>query len=562
MFTNSHPTKMHGSSGRCDTHARNGAVMCGIFGYVGTRNAVEIVRDGLVQLEYRGYDSAGIAADGVVKGVGTISDLDLRGIGGHVAIGHTRWATNGPVTEVNAHPHCVGPIAVVHNGIVTNHESLRDGATFKSDTDTEVIAYLINRDLALGFIESCRRAFHAIDGDYAVLVKYGDTIIGSRRELPLVVGIRPDGVVFSSDVRPLSGCDVMYLRNGDIVVADLTGVKVYEPTGAEVVRGTVKFDADPQVLPEGQHYMLREIIEQADVVRATVAQDISMIHSVRDCLDGATIVACGSSYYAGLVGKYLLAAQGIHVDVSIASEFCNFVKPEVVLAISQSGETADVLTAIDGTESIGITNVRESRLADSCNGVLLLSAGAEYGVLSTKTYSAQVALLTLIADPDHDFEPLIGDIYNLTSKSFREHVSQIARVLSAHDNLYVIGRGILYPTALEGALKIKEASYIHAEGFASGELKHGNIALISNKAVVIVLGHTDPAIDQVKSRGATVVGISSVRHPAFDYWIKVPDSFDPITHVIPMQLLAYELALLRGCNPDRPRNLAKSVTVP
>lgn len=536
--------------------------MCGIFGYVGSGEAVPIVRDGLVQLEYRGYDSAGIAADGVVKGVGTISELDLSGLGGHSAIGHTRWATNGPVTDVNAHPHVVGSIAVVHNGVVTNHESLRDGALFVSDTDSEVIAYLINRDLALGFVESCRRAFRAIDGDYAILAKLGDTIVGSRRELPLVVGVRDDGVLFSSDVRPLSGANVMYLRNSDIVVADLTGIKVYDSSGEEVHRGTIRFSADPQVIPADQHYMLREIVDQASVVRATVSQDRSMVHAIRDCLGGATIVACGSSYHAGLVGKYLLADRGIHVDVAMASEFRNFVAPDLVLAISQSGETADVLTAIKGIEAIGITNVRESRLASACNDVLLLAAGSEYCVLSTKTYTAQVALLALIADPEYDFEPLVSDIYNLTSKSFRDHIGTIARLLSLHGNVYIIGRGVLYPTALEAALKIKEASYIHAEGFASGELKHGNIALITEEVPVIVLGHDDPAIDQVKSRGATVIGVSSERHPGFDHWIKVPASFAPITHIIPMQLLAYELALLRGCNPDRPRNLAKSVTVP
>jgi glucosamine--fructose-6-phosphate aminotransferase (isomerizing) len=536
--------------------------MCGIFGYAGSREAAPIVRDGLIQLEYRGYDSAGIAADKVVKGVGTISDLDLSPLHGNVAIGHTRWATNGAVTYVNAHPHVVGSVAVVHNGVVTNHESLRDGASFVSDTDTEVIAYLINRDLAFGFVESCRRAFRAIDGDYAILAKYGDTIVGSRRELPLVVGVRDDGVLFSSDVRPLSDTNVMYLRNSDIVVADPSGLKVYDSSGGEVHRGTVRFSADPLVIPSDQHYMLREIVDQASVVRATMSQDRSMVHPIRDCLNGATIVACGSSYHAGLVGKYLLARCGIHVDVAMASEFRNFVAPELVLAISQSGETADVLSAIKGTGAIGITNVRESRLATACDDVLLLAAGSEYCVLSTKTYTAQVALFALIADPECDLEPLVSDIYNLTSKSFRDRVGVIARLLSDHDHVYIIGRGALYPTALEGALKIKEASYIHAEGFASGELKHGNIALISEGTPVIALGHDDPAIDQVKSRGAMVIGVSNERHPGFDHWIKVPNSFDPITHIIPMQLLAYELALLRGCNPDRPRNLAKCVTVP
>jgi glucosamine--fructose-6-phosphate aminotransferase (isomerizing) len=586
--------------------------MCGIVGYVGYRKASPLLLKGLKNLEYRGYDSAGIATCyaksriEVRKGVGKVEEiekkLNFESLDGDIGIAHTRWATHGAVTDRNAHPHTdsTGKIAIVHNGIIENYKELKEeliekGHKFRSDTDSEVIAHLIEENIAYGFEDACMRAFKRLKGSYALLaIKEGeDKIIGIRKDSPLVVGLAEHGTFFASDIPSFLEWtkNVIYLYNYDIVIAGKEGIRVYNE-GLEVFRpiDTVEWDIEQAKKGEFRHFMMKEISEQAETVMKAIKQDRAVVRAIVDEMKnafGIFFVGCGSSYHASLAGSYLFSKEvKMHINPVLASEFENYehflTDKTLVFAVSQSGETADVLEAVRvakgrGSRVIGITNVLGSSLTMEGDAFLLMHSGPEICVLSTKTYTSQVVLMNLLAhalvnryeEYMADVKGLYLDIYNLTSRAMREHLEELAKELVEKEHIYLIGRGLQYATALEAALKIKEVSYIHAEAFAGGELKHGPLALIEEGTPVIAFTARDNCnkilanMHEVKARGGWIVGVSANDNDLFDYWIKVPEAeaLNPIVQIIPIQILAYELAVLRGLDPDKPRNLAKSVTV-
>ncbi len=598
--------------------------MCGIFGYIGSERAAPILCKGLKNLEYRGYDSVGIAIVSdrieIRKDVGKIDDLRIKlGLGelqGNAGIGHTRWATHGSVSSVNAHPHsdCSGKIAIIHNGIIENYHELREklvknGHRFASETDSEVIAHLIEDRLfdlnqAYGEVsagqipleKACYEAFKQLKGSYAVLVvsEGEEKIVGMRKDSPLVVGLADGGTFFASDVSPFLEWTkkVVYLQNCDLVVATRTSLRFWNPNQGEVTRpiNTVEWDREEAEKGNFEHFMLKEISEQAETIQKAAMQDMGAIDSIAKRIRegfGVFFIGCGSSYHACLTGTYLFSkVSGIHVNAVLASEFEsseNFLTDKtLVFAVSQSGETADVLDAVRaakrrGSTIVSITNVMGSSLSREGDELLLMNSGPEICVLSTKTYTSQVVLMALLAHAlvgEHEVciqkvKNLYMDIFNLTSKSMRDHLKELARLLADQEHLYMIGRGLQYTTALEAALKVKEVSYIHTEAFAGGELKHGPLALIDEGTPVFVFvsqENEDRIVSnaqEVKARGGYLIGVSERDNPIFDYWIKVPECgvFNPVIQAIPIQILAYELAVQKKLDPDKPRNLAKSVTV-
>jgi glucosamine--fructose-6-phosphate aminotransferase (isomerizing) len=587
--------------------------MCGIIGYVGLEKASPILLTGLRQLEYRGYDSCGMVClnSGKVvskKGVGRIDEVDsqvgFESINGKIGIAHTRWATHGGVTEKNAHPHLSnnGKIAVVHNGIIENYQTLRNvlskkGFEFHSETDTEVIPNLIQCYMDRGgdFVDSCKRAFSKLEGNYAILaIHEGDNyIVASRKGSPLVVGVAKNGYFAASDIPAFleHTKDIVYLYENDFVVMG-EGITFYNLKEGPVIRKiyTVDWDVEQAKKGEFEHFMLKEISEQVDTVKKAIQQDKEIVEKICDAIKtskGIFFVACGSSYHACLSSSYVFSkVAGIHVNVVLGSEFPNYThflnENSLIIAVSQSGETADVLEAVKeakkkGSKVISIVNVMGSSLTHHSDEFLLLNAGPEICVLSTKTYTSQLALLTLIAySLAEDYETgkdklefLWNVIYYLTSANMRDSLKKLSERLKDTDHLFTIGRGLQYPTAMEAALKIKEVSYIHAEAFAGGELKHGTIALIEKGTPCIVFvgeGNEKEILSnamEIKSRGGYIIGVAEKNNEIFDFFIKVPGAncMSPIIQIIPIQILSYQLAVLRGCDPDKPRNLAKSVTV-
>ncbi len=584
--------------------------VCGIIGYIGAKEAKKILLKGLKNLEYRGYDSAGIAIIGECmktrKVAGRVEDLsDLcSDLSGNIGIAHTRWATHGVVSDKNAHPHtdCKGEIAIVHNGIIENYKELREelirkGHKFESDTDSEVIAHLIEDNLrsGLNFEEACKRAFLSLKGSFAVLVvKEGErSIVGVRKDSPLVLGIAAHGIFLASDIPSFLEWtkNVVYLHNYDFIVANEKGFRVENLLEGAVYRpiDTVEWDYEQAKKGEYEHFMLKEITEQAETIKRAIQQDEEVIKSVVEAIKnafGVFFVGCGSSYHACLAGSYLFSRIARkHVNATLASEFENYehflTEETLVLAVSQSGETADVLEAVRaakrrGSRVLSIVNVINSSLTRESDAFISMNSGPEICVLSTKTYTSQVTLMSMLAHAlagkyeafVSEVKSLYMDIYNLTSRAMREHLCGLAKMLAQREHIYLIGRGLQYATALEAALKIKEVSYIHAEAFAGGELKHGPLALIEKGTPVIAFVSKEndkiiANISEVKTRGGFVIGVSSHPHHLFDYWIKVPESdgLNPVVQIIPMQILAYQLAVIRGLDPDKPRNLAKSVTV-
>ena len=586
--------------------------MCGIIGYVGNRKASTILLKGLKNLEYRGYDSAGIAIKHttghtqVKKSAGKLEEierhLNFESIQGNTGIAHTRWATHGAVTDENAHPHtdCEGKIAIVHNGIIENYRALKErliskGHSFTSDTDSEVIAHLIEENLSYGFEDACMKAFSSLEGSYAILALKADEdkIVGARKDSPLVLGIAEHGIFLASDIPSFLEWTnkVVYLNNYDFIIAENGGVKVYND-GIEVLRqiDTVGWNIEEAKKGEFKHFMMKEMSEQAETVMRALLQDENTVRDIVDEINnalGVFFVGCGSSYHACLAGSYLFSKIAkVHVNPVLASEFENYehflTDRTLAFAVSQSGETADVLFAVraaksKGSKVIGITNVMGSSLTMEGHALIMMNSGPEICVLSTKTYTSQVVLMTLfayaVAGKYEEGLKKIGslylDIYNLTSRTMRDSLTELAEILRDKWDIYLIGRGLQYTTALEAALKIKEVSYLHAEAFAGGELKHGPLALIEDgtPCIVFVSAENRSKIlsnaEEVKSRGGYIIGVSSERDDLFDFWIKVPEAeeLNPILQIIPMQVLAYELAVLRGLDPDKPRNLAKSVTV-
>jgi len=591
--------------------------LCGIIGYTGYRQAAKVAYEALLRLEYRGYDSVGIAIAGekaieVRKDIGKVAEvndkvnfLEMKGTTG---IGHTRWATHGGVTKDNAHPHVSnnGEIMIIHNGIVENYQDLKkklqaEGFKFYSETDTEIIPNLIEYEMRQGktFQQATMDTVKQLHGYYAVLAMHSSEkkIIGTRNGSPLVIGLGKDENFIASDIPAFLEYtkQVQYINDHDFVVLDGETNEVHfysTETGEPIERPVHRVDWDLAQAEKGDfdHFMMKEITEQVDTVKAAINQDKETLFHVADHIKnakGVFLVACGSSYHACLTASYLFSkiAQ-MHVNVVLGSEFSNyehFLTPEtLVIFVSQSGETIDILDALKtarrkDSRVISIVNVVGSSLYRASDHNLLLNAGPEIGVLSTKTYTAQLTVLSLLIyavagdyeEGKHELENLWNMIYSLTSANTRNYIKQLSEMLQHKDHIFIIGRGLQYPTAMEAALKIKEVSYIHAEGFSGGELKHGTIALIEEGTPCIVFSSTETEKEilsnamEIKARGGYIIGINHKNNEVFDFFIKVPDVGDlnPVTQIIPIQILSYQLALLRGADPDKPRNLAKSVTV-
>ncbi|MFC1625924.1 glutamine--fructose-6-phosphate transaminase (isomerizing) [Patescibacteria group bacterium] len=592
--------------------------MCGIFGYVGEKkkNLSTILLSGLSKLEYRGYDSSGIALFvgsklKVTKEVGQLKNLKIRLKGkkysGSIGVGHTRWATHGGVTKKNAHPHvdCKKEIVIVHNGIIENYESLkknliRSGHEFKSQTDTEVFPHLIEEKLKknknLSFEEAVRKSFNEITGLNAVVALNKDCLVAYKKGSPLVAGVVSEGIFVSSDIPTISSLtqDIILIDDGWGVVVRDSSVTLVEAKSAKVKKPRItKFNIKQEVLDKAgyEHFMLKEIYEQPEVVAKVAAnnkKDVQKATLMIRKAFGTYFTACGTAAYSGIAATYWfseIAAK--HVNFSVASEFVYFsdflVPKSLLIAASQSGETMDTLEAVRAakvhkSKVLALVNVANSSLSRLADYSIYLNAGHEHAVVSTKAYVAKLATFLLFAYSLKAKYKKGTDILTKTAREmrkmmnnkFEKNIKNLAKKLKDQEHIYVIGRGVNYATALEGALKIKEASYIHAEGFAGGELKHGVIALIKNKTPCIVVVANDDAKESVlsnamelKARGGYIVGISPKKEEVFDYWVKVPDveAASPLVGVVPMQLLGYFLAVLKGYNPDRPRNLAKSVTV-
>jgi glucosamine--fructose-6-phosphate aminotransferase (isomerizing) len=586
--------------------------MCGIIGYIGKKKAFPFLMGGLKKLEYRGYDSAGIALCSdelcVQKAIGKLDTIRFEEVDGGIGVAHTRWASHGKVSKENSHPHldCNNEIAIVHNGIIENYKELKaslieKGHVFTSETDSETIVHLIEEfisegfDFEAAFVNTLRK----LEGSYTVLaIKKGENkLVGARKgSRSLSIGISEHGIFPSSDVLAfLEWTDkVVYLKSDDIFVIDTDlNLRIYNLAEERTVErpvDIVKCSVEEVKKGECEHFMLKEIGEQDETLLRALQQDEKTVAEICEAMRrafGTFFIGCGSSYHACLTGSYLFSKIAkVHVNTILASEFENYedflTENTLVLAISQSGETADVLDAVNaakrkGSKVVGIVNRDGSILTRESDKLLMMQSGLELCVLSTKTYTSQVVLMALLAyaftgqyeDGLKKIGGLYLDIYQLTSRSMREYVQKLAEMLYDKSHIYLIGRELQYATALEAALKIKEVSYIHAEAFAGGELKHGPLALIEEgtPCIVFVSAENKSKIlsnaEEVKSRGGCIIGVSPEREDIFDFWIKVPEAeeLNPIIQIIPMQVLAYELAVLRGLDPDKPRNLAKSVTV-
>ena len=591
--------------------------MCGIFGYVGSQqDAAGIVLRGLKKLEYRGYDSWGVAIGHagralVEKKTGKIGDATLELTGSTLGLGHTRWATHGGVTESNAHPHvdCTGRLALIHNGIVSNYRELRaplirSGHRFRSETDTEVVAHLLEDCLGQTpagpeqLLTATRRAFERLHGlnAIAVLDVHTGQIAAAKTGSPLVVGFSEHGHMLASDYSALLEHTrrVSFIDDGQVALLTGDACRLFDArTGHELTPHIteVEWEAAATELSGYPDYMTKEIHEQPDVLRRIAGGGREHAHRlaamIRESRD-VFIIGCGTANHAALAAQYLFAQiAGRRVTVASASEFGylrEFVREGALLiALSQSGETIDVIDAARtarerGARIAAMVNVEGSTLWRLADLTVPLGAGPERCVLATKSFTAKLAMLLLTAydlggQIDRAADSIAGaadEIERLLVDARRDVIRRIADAIHRRDHLFVIGRGPSYPLALEAALKVKEVSYIHAEGFAGGDLKHGVIALIEPGTPCLVLAPHDETYDdimagamQVKARGATLIGMSPEPHDAFDYHIAVADlgAASAIVNAPPAQLLGYYLALLRGHDPDKPRNLAKSVTV-
>lgn len=611
--------------------------MCGIVAYIGQREAYPILIEGLKRLEYRGYDSAGVALVngeiGTIKKKGKVSSLEKHaqsfGLKANLGIGHTRWATHGEPNDRNAHPHLSGDgrIAIVHNGIIENYAVIKEalirlGHTFNSDTDTEVLAHLIEEYLNQNDVpleEAVRLALNKAVGAYAIVVvdrESPDKLVGARKSSPLVLGIGSNEIFLASDATPIIEHTnrVVYLKDEEIVTAYRDGEvsikNIYNESKSYQVE---EIDLKLESLEKSgfEHFMLKEIYQQPTTIfetmrgRINAKKGIVRLGGMEDHIkrilqaDRMIIIACGTSWHAGMIGEYLFEELArISVEVEYASEF-RYRNPilnekDVVIAISQSGETADTLSALQlakekGALLFGIVNVVGSSISRITDCGSYIHVGPEIGVASTKAFTGQLTLLTLMAIylaylkgtiTEAYYHALLTEFENIPVKAKRlieldDQIKEIAMQIKNSNNALYLGRGYNFPVALEGALKLKEISYIHAEGYPAAEMKHGPIALIDALMPVIVIATNKSAyekivsnIQEVKARKGIVIAIvtegdTEIKRIA-DYTIEIPETKDPFTpllSVIPLQLLAYHIAVMRGCNVDQPRNLAKSVTV-
>ena len=585
--------------------------MCSIIGYYGNGNAAPILVKGLRRMEYRGYDSVGIATKSnnqilVKKGVGKVVEVNnmfqLDKLPGHVGLGHTRWATHGKVTNANAHPHPSnsGKIAIVHNGIIENFIELKtelqkDGYTFQSETDSEVIANLLQKsfehtsDIKL----SIRATVSRLKGHYAFVAMFENgTLAAARYHEPLIVGLGKDDYFLSSDVLGFieRTDDAIYLDNGNFAIIDPSGLRLYNFEGELIKYNITKVSKEFADAYKGDyaHYTLKEISEQPDtILRAgentqdAIAQTIDLIrHSKTVYITGS-----GTSYNAALVAKYLMSKYAkIKVEPIISSELPH--DPEsieqnsILIAISQSCESADVLEAVriaknSDSRVVSIVNLLTSALVQESSLVIGMNCGPEIGVAATKSFTSQLAILYKIADGlcNGCLKPDFDKASKAISKILSNHskIKKIASDLKEVSDIYILGRGIHYPIASESALKLKELTYIHAEGIPGGELKHGPLALMDSNVYVIILNPDDStyndtltSANEIRARGAKIIGISDKKSDVYDYWIEIPkvgEALYPLIEIIPIQLLAYYCALEKDADPDYPRNLAKSVTV-
>jgi len=613
--------------------------MCGIIGYIGSKPVVPVLLDGLRRMEYRGYDSAGVALvspEGIAlrRSAGKLANLELaireEPVDGLYGVGHTRWATHGRPTEENAHPHrdCTGRIVVVHNGIIENYLELKqelqkEGHHFKTETDTEIVAHLVEREMRDdGLEQAVRRALKVMRGMFAIVlvsVEDPEKIVAVRNGPPIVVGLGDQEFFVASDIPAILSHtrDVVFLGDEEMAVITRSGVEFTDYSGRAVSKATQRVLWDPIAAEKGghRHFMLKEIFEQPTAARDTILgrvsvdrgqiflEDLNVPDEAFRALEKVTIIACGTSWHAALVGKYLIEALGqVPVEVDYGSEY-RYRNPiisanELAVVITQSGETADTLAALreakrKGARSIAICNVVGSMATREADGTIYTHAGPEIGVASTKAFTSQLVALQLLAlhmaqvrgtVPTADMRQHIEDLLHMPQ--LIEHaikasapIEKVAERFHNRTDFLFLGRGINYPIALEGALKLKEISYIHAEGYPAGEMKHGPIALIDDRMPVVAIAPDDHVfekmvgnVQEAKARGASVIAITTAED---DRMAAVLDSANhvvvpmprttplltPIVMTVPLQLLAYHIAVSRGCDVDQPRNLAKSVTV-
>ncbi|WP_103013543.1 glutamine--fructose-6-phosphate transaminase (isomerizing) [Clostridioides difficile] len=609
--------------------------MCGIVGYLGSRKAAEVIVEGLSKLEYRGYDSAGVAVNSsneeelnIRKFKGRLSvlaeDLEKNPIDGNLGIGHTRWATHGEPSDVNSHPHFnqAKTIAVVHNGIIENYmeikeELISEGVKFESQTDTEVIAHLVDKYYEGNLLDAVYKTISKLRGAYALGVickEHGNELVAVRKDSPLVVGVGEGENFIASDIPALLKYtrDVYFLENGEVVHLKDENVTVYDSNRNLVEKEVFHVTWDVEAASKGgyDYFMSKEIHEQPTGVRETlerrlddngniILDSINISKEDLEKINKVYIVACGTAYNAGLLGKYVIEKfVNIPVITDIASEF-RYSDPFVdenslVILVSQSGETADTLAVLrdskaKGARILSITNVVGSSIARESDDVFYTWAGPEVAVASTKAYTTQITSLYMIAldfaikkgtITREFYDSMISKMKEIPSKiqeilDNEEYIKEVAKTVVSSEHAFYLGRGIDYSLAMEGSLKLKEISYIHAEAFAAGELKHGTIALIEKGTPVIAIATQEKLfekmvsnMEEVRARGAYVVAIAQSHNKdvekAADKIIYIPNSDDilsPILAVVPMQLLAYHVSVLRGCDVDKPRNLAKSVTV-
>ncbi|AYK14235.1 MAG: glutamine--fructose-6-phosphate transaminase (isomerizing) [Methanosarcina flavescens] len=616
--------------------------MCGIVGYAGEKSAASVIVESLKKLEYRGYDSAGISVLGsgvdTYKSVGKIVNLETtipNSIGGNIGIGHTRWATHGRPSIMNAHPHNSGnpyKISVVHNGIIENYMTLKEqltaeGYEFKSETDTEVVAHLLHKHLygkpdgkeaKCDLLTGLREALKKIEGSYALAVICADEqgkLVLARKNSPLVIGLGEGENFAASDVTAFLNYtrDVIFVNDFETAVLTPTSVEIFDREGKVREKKIERIEWDFEAAEKAgyEHFMLKEIHEQVSAIHNTLAgkvselegtiylKELNMTEDEIRKLSRVQILACGTSWHAGLLGKYLFEQlAGIHCDIDICSEY-RYRNPvmndgTLAIAITQSGETADTLAAVREVMSyncptLAITNVVGSTITREVDSVLYTRAGPEIGVAATKTFSTQLTLLYLLAvkfalsrgklSPNYvkgfitDLRKVPGQIQQILNQ--KEIVKECAEIFAHAKSYFFLGRHLNYPIALEGALKLKEISYLHAEGFAAGELKHGPIALLEKGTPVVIIATKGQTYDkvlsnikEVKARDATVIAIAGNKDSEIgkyaDVVLTVPQSSEllsPLLNVVVLQLLAYYTALARSCSIDKPRNLAKSVTV-
>ena len=610
--------------------------MCGIIGYNGFRTSAEVLLKGLHRLEYRGYDSAGITVmrDGIlhtIKKCGKVKDLEKAlppDLSGSMGMGHTRWATHGPPNDINAHPHLdsTGKVALVHNGIIENHAALRQflqsqGVTVKSETDTEVlVAYIghLYQEDGISFPDAVRQALTKVVGAYGIVVMCADDpdmLVAARLGSPLVLGVGEDEMLIASDATPIVEYtrNVVYLSDGEMALVNRSGYKVLSITeNVPVPKSEQQVDLTLEQIEKGgyPHFMLKEIMEQVDTIpdamrgRVDFSSGKVNLGGIRDWenhlldSDWIYLTACGTSWHAALIGGYLIEALvGIPTKVEYASEFRyrqSIIDPKTtVVAISQSGETADTLAAVRkaneaGALTMGIVNTVGSSIARETECGVFIHAGPEIGVASTKAFTSQLTVLMLVSlllaqragRSSRQVAAILEELAGIKDKvkqvlARSDSILDLAREYQDSNNFLYLGRGFQFSVALEGALKLKEISYIHAEGYPAAEMKHGPIALIDENMPVVVMALEDSTynkvlsnIQEIKARKGRVIAVANEVEPELeklaDHIIQLPTTHElllPLLTVIPLQLLAYHIAVLRGCHVDQPRNLAKSVTV-